>query len=72
VISKFSFLKKIAKSFDLNQDLIINTNSNNEMFVARRPLNTTLNNSLLEKIIGKKLKLTDGINMLHDDLINKC
>ena len=41
------------------------------MFLARRPLNTSLNNSLLESIIGKKLKLTDGINMLHNDLTNK-
>jgi dTDP-4-dehydrorhamnose reductase len=71
VISKFSFLKKVAKSFNFNQDLIIKSNSNNQMFLARRPLNTSLNNSLLESLIGKKLKLTDGINMLHNDLTNK-
>ena len=71
VISKFSFLKKIAKTFDLTQDLIINTNSNNQMFLAKRPMNTSLNNTLLESIIGKKLKLTDGINMLYNDLTNK-
>jgi dTDP-4-dehydrorhamnose reductase len=71
VISKFSFLKKIAESFNFNQDLIIKTNSNNQMFLARRPMNTSLNNSLLESIIGKKLKLTDGINMLYNDLTNK-
>jgi hypothetical protein len=28
------------------------------MFLAKRPMNTSLNNSLLESIIGKKLKLT--------------
>lgn len=71
VISKFSFLKKIAKSFNFNQDLIIKSNSNNQMFLAQRPMNTSLNNSLLESIIGKKLKLTDGINMLYNDLTNK-
>lgn len=71
VISKFSFLKKVAKCFNFNQDLIIKSNSNNQMFLARRPLNTSLNNSLLESIIGKKLKLIDGINMLHNDLTNK-
>ena len=71
VISKFSFLKKVAKSFNFNQDLIIKSNSNNQMFLAQRPMNTSLNNSLLESIIGKKLKLTDGINMLYNDLTNK-
>ena len=34
-------------------------------------MNTSLNNSLLESIIVKKLKLTDGINMLYNDLTNK-
>lgn len=71
VISKFSFLKKIAKRFNFNQDLILKSNSSNQMFLARRPLNTSLNNSLLETLIGKKLKLTDGINMLYNDLNNK-
>lgn len=71
VISKFSFLKKVCKSFNFNQDLIIKSNSNNQMFLARRPMNTSLSNSLLESIIGKKLKLTDGINMLYNDLTNK-
>ena len=71
VISKFSFLKKVAKSFNFNQDLINKSNSNNQMFLAKRPMNTSLNNSLLESIIGKKLKLTDGINMLYNDLTNK-
>ena len=71
VISKYSFLNKVAKSFNFNQDLINKSNSNNQMFLAKRPMNTSLNNSLLVSIIGKKLKLTDGINMLYNDLTNK-
>jgi dTDP-4-dehydrorhamnose reductase len=71
VISKFSFLNKIAKRFNFNQDLILKSKSTNQNFLARRPLNTSLNNSLLETLIGKKLKLTDGMNMLYNDLNNK-
>ena len=71
VVSKFSFLINIAKKFNLNENLIIRSTSKNHKFLAQRPMNTSLNNSLLESLIDKKLKLTDGINMLYNDLTNK-
>ncbi len=71
IVTKHDFLIAIAKKFNFNEELITKSNSNKQSFIAARPLNTSLNNSLVNKIIGKNLSLSEGMQMLFNDFINK-
>jgi dTDP-4-dehydrorhamnose reductase len=70
VISKFSFLKLIAKRFNFNEDLIVKSHFDISKFKAPRPLNTSIDNSLVKCIINKNISLVEGILMLYNDLTN--
>lgn len=68
IISKYSFLKEIASSFDLNVDLIQKGIMSNDKSL-KRPLNTSLNNTKLKSVLSDvDLSLKSGLEMLKKDI----
>ena len=66
-ISKFEFLRKICKHFDFDTKLVSEEKlSNNDNI--RRPLDTTLDTTVLNKEFGITLTLKDGFRQLRRDL----
>lgn len=51
VFSKFEFCKKVSKYLGYNEKLVIKGKSNHSKLIAKRPTNTSLDNSLSKKII---------------------
>lgn len=51
IFNKYKFAKKIASTLNYDEKLIIKGNSNDMNFTAKRPKNTSLNNSLARKIL---------------------
>jgi dTDP-4-dehydrorhamnose reductase len=68
VISKFHFLKALAQVFGYNPDLIIPASIQQHEFVAKRPLNTSLNTQKLTAYMKKEYTLNDGLQMLLWDM----
>jgi dTDP-4-dehydrorhamnose reductase len=68
VISKFNFLKLLAKQFSFSEKLVLKTNSLNQKFTANRPLNTSLNTTLLKNKVNINLNLKHGVTMLFNDM----
>ena len=68
-ISKFDFLNKLRLSFGYEEKLLKRSNSSNNISNIKRPLNTTLNLSKLEKIISAPT-FEDGINKLSNKIRN--
>ncbi len=68
-ISKYTFAKKIAGAFSLDKSLIQPGNSNSVSSTLKRPKNTTLNHTALDKALKKKYNLQDGITQLKSDFL---
>lgn len=68
-ISKFDFLKKIAKEFHYSQDLIKSVEYHPSRMEAPRALNTTLNNDKIKSIFTNfDFSFEMGFSMLKSDL----
>lgn len=68
--SKYEFLLRLARQFNLNTDLIIKNSVKKFQFLAPRPINTTLNTNLLRSEFKKKLTLQEGLSELGKDYEN--
>jgi dTDP-4-dehydrorhamnose reductase len=66
-LSKYEFLKKIAKEFELNPTLILKGTSTQLNLHPKRPQNTTLNLNKLKKLLSQKNNSTIFSNI---DIIN--
>lgn len=60
-VSKYHFLKMIAKQFGYDPNLIQGRPFDPKLFKAPRSNNTTLNTSLLKEVIGFVPKLSEGV-----------
>ena len=66
-LSRNEFALKIAKKFELNEELIIPTSSDKQKQLAPRQKNGCLDNSNLEKIIDFKFNNIDsGIDTIFE------
>ncbi len=70
-VSKYNFLLEIAEIFGFDKSLIKDGSSDQITTNLKRPKNTTLNIDALNKLLGKKYHLVDGINQLKKDYSNK-
>lgn len=70
VVSKFSFLVELAKTFGYNYSLVRSLSVSTVEFKAQRPKNTTLNTSLIEDINGIVPKFLQGMRMFREDYLN--
>ena len=61
IFSKFDFIEKIALSLNLDRKLVIRGNSDQIKLIAKRPKNTTLDNSISKKILSTKIKKLNEI-----------
>lgn len=61
IFSKFDFIEKIALSLNLDKKLVIRGNSDQIKLIAKRPKNTTLDNSISKKILSTKIKKLNEI-----------
>ncbi|TCN56359.1 SDR family oxidoreductase [Flavobacterium circumlabens] len=71
-ISKYDFLQKIAREFGFSSDLIKPVIFKQTDLIAKRALNTTLNNSKIHKAIKTfDFSINKGFSMLKKDLKNE-
>jgi dTDP-4-dehydrorhamnose reductase len=56
IFTKYEFIKKIALTLDYDINLVMKGNSKQVNFIAERPKNTSLDNSLVKKILNTKIK----------------
>jgi len=61
IFSKYDFIKKIALLLNLDMKLVIPGRSEQIKFKAKRPKNTTLDNSVSKKILNTKIRKLDEI-----------
>lgn len=64
-LSKFEFLQRLAVVFGYDQGLVTRTSSDTVRFKVRRPLNTTLNCSRLQHLMGSIPSLNEGLELLR-------
>lgn len=70
IISKYEFLMKIVSGFNFSDDLVNKVYFNQEEFVARRSLNTTLNTSKINSYISDfDFSIGTGFSMLKNDFL---
>ena len=68
-ISRYDFALKIAKKFNLEKSLIKPVRSKEMNWVAKRPINSSLNVEKAEKILQvKPLKICEALNLLKIDM----
>lgn len=68
-ISKYEFAKKVAIEFNFRQEQIVKGNITDAQFFAKRPLNTSLNNSLAKKILKTMpVSIEDSLRILKNRL----
>ena len=58
-ISKYHFARKIATGFDFNENLVLSGSVKDAKLIAKRPLNTSLKNSLAKKTLKTKMISVD-------------
>jgi dTDP-4-dehydrorhamnose reductase len=71
-ISKYSFLTKLAKFFQLDANLIEKQSIDSIKFKAVRAKNTTLSTNKLEILLNYVPDFEEGLNELHNDFKNIC
>jgi dTDP-4-dehydrorhamnose reductase len=65
IITKYDFAIKVAKCFDCDPSLINKKSLNSFNFIAKRPKNTSLDNTYALKILKTKiLSINDGLNKI--------
>jgi dTDP-4-dehydrorhamnose reductase len=69
-ISRYEFAKQIAKTFDLNSDLIKPVKmSQMTAWTAKRPKDSSLNTSRIQKQLKTKpLNITEGLNKMKEEM----
>lgn len=69
-ISRYEFAKKIAKTFDLNSDLIEPVKmSQITAWIAKRPKDSSLNTGKIQKQLKTKpLNITEGLNKMKQEM----
>jgi dTDP-4-dehydrorhamnose reductase len=69
-ISRFEFAKQIARTFDLNSDLIKPVKmSQLTAWIAKRPRDSSLNTSKIQKQLKTKpLNITEGLNKMKQEM----
>jgi len=69
MISKYEFAKKVATEFNFESAKILKGSINEMQFAAKRPLNTSLDNSLAKKILKTKpLPIENSIKIIKNRL----
>ena len=71
IFSKYDFIKKIALFLNLDTKLVIPGSSDQIKFKAKRPKNTTLDNSISKKILNTKIRKLDEILLENFDKYNE-
>ena len=71
IFSKYDFIKKIALLLNLDMKLVIPGRSEQIKFKAKRPKNTTLDNSVSKKILNTKIRKLDEILSENFDKYSK-
>jgi dTDP-4-dehydrorhamnose reductase len=71
IITKYSFLVELAKTFGFNQEIVLEASLDETKFKAKRPLNTTLNLDILRDVIGDAPKMTDGLKLFYNNFTKK-
>ena len=68
IISKYEFALEVAKTFDLNLDLIYKSSVEDFKFIAKRPKNTSLLNSKAKKIMSTKIfSVKESLNRIKKE-----
>lgn len=70
-ISKYDFLIKLSKEFQIDTKLINKISVEDILFGAKRLKNTTLNLDKFKSILNYDLGLEEGLKEMHIDLLNK-
>ena len=72
-INRYNFAKLIAKTFDLNKDLITPTTSNNIKWIGRRPRDSSLDISKASATLHHKpLNIKKSLEILKKELVHKA
>ncbi|WP_414733592.1 dTDP-4-dehydrorhamnose reductase family protein [Acetobacterium carbinolicum] len=69
-ISKYQFLKKVAKTFDFSDELISSASSDSMSMLIDRPKNTTLNVSKLFTLTGEVLAFEKGLLEMKQNMMD--
>jgi dTDP-4-dehydrorhamnose reductase len=70
--SRYNFAKLIAKHFNLNDQLIIPTISDQIKWLARRPKDSSLNIQKAQQLLkNKPLEIEESIRMMKNEMISK-
>lgn len=70
-ISKFEFLQRCAKTFDLSVDLILESKSQKNKSLVVRPHRTFLSNEKIKHYLPEvDLSFDSGMDMLYDDFLS--
>jgi dTDP-4-dehydrorhamnose reductase len=68
-LNRYTFSKKVAREFNLNEELINPVTSSEMNWNAQRPKNSTLNTSKARQTLSHKpLKIEQALKQLHDEL----
>ena len=69
ILSKYDFAQKVANEFNFDRQRIIKGSVIDVPSVAKRPLNTSLDNSLSKKILKTKpISIENGLKLIKNTI----